>query len=165
MWHHKIWIRMTWFRENLMLKWRKIKHTHQTQVKHGNNETTTAMTAIITITSFFVCDRSVPHILSGGPVVRTRWSTWSTCPSPTGWPRSTCRWISSSTCRVSRKATTPCRSCLAEMAWNGGMGVSQNGWFIGENPIENGWFRDTPMHGNHHITWMEFWNSSNCEWL
>ena len=32
------------------------------------------------------------------------------------------------------------------------IGVSQNGWFIMENPIKMGWFGATPIFGNTHIT-------------
>ena len=31
------------------------------------------------------------------------------------------------------------------------IGVPENGWFIVENPIKNGWFGSTPIFGNTHI--------------
>ena len=32
------------------------------------------------------------------------------------------------------------------------MGVPQNEWFIRKKPIENGWFRGTPIYGNPHVS-------------
>ena len=50
---------------------------------------------------------------------------------------------------------------LEDTCWNGmpwkpiwvfaKIGVPQNGWFIMENPIKNGWFAGTPFFGNTHI--------------
>jgi hypothetical protein len=37
--------------------------------------------------------------------------------------------------------------------------VPNNEWFIKENPSVNGWFRDTPMLGNLHMS-SNYWRSS-----
>ena len=44
------------------------------------------------------------------------------------------------------------------------IGVPQNGWFMMENPIQNGWFGGTPIFGNIQINDVFFWGARCMAW-